>query len=62
MQGGLGVIDLTVMNQSLLAKWLYRFQDSQVQGLWKIILAAKYYINSPQTVNISSFWSGVLTT
>jgi hypothetical protein len=33
MQGGLGVIDLTVMNQSFLAKWLYRFQDSQVQGL-----------------------------
>jgi hypothetical protein len=31
------------MNQNLLAKWLYRFQDSQVQDLWKIILAAKYY-------------------
>jgi hypothetical protein len=62
MQVGLGVLDLTVMNQSLLAKWLFRFQDSQVQGLRKIILVAKYSAISFHNCSISSFWSGVLTT
>jgi hypothetical protein len=30
--GGLGVLDLDLMNKSLLAKWIVRFKDPTVQG------------------------------
>jgi hypothetical protein len=45
-QGGLGVLDLEVMNTSMLAKWLVRFLDPKVIGLWKIIIWTKYSANN----------------
>jgi hypothetical protein len=41
MHGGLGVLDLELMNTSLLAKWYFRFHNSQEQGIWKSILITK---------------------
>jgi hypothetical protein len=32
-QGGLGVLDLTIMNKSLLVKWMVRYRDLFIQGL-----------------------------
>jgi hypothetical protein len=55
MQGGPGVLDLEVMNISLVAKWIFRFHDPQVQGLLKIILVAKYGYITHHPSNISSF-------
>jgi hypothetical protein len=62
MQGGLGVLDLELMNTSLLAKLYFRFHNPQVQGLWKSILIAKYGYNAYNISNVSSFWMGVLST
>jgi hypothetical protein len=31
-QGGLGLIDIDLMNTSLLAKWLVRLKDASVEG------------------------------
>jgi hypothetical protein len=55
MQGGLGVLDLEVMNTSLLAKWFFIFHDPQMQGLWKIILVAKCGYTTHYLSNVSSF-------
>jgi hypothetical protein len=62
MQGGLRVLDLEVMNTSLLAKWFFIFHDPQMQGLWKIILVAKCGYTTHYPSNVSSFWLGVLST
>jgi hypothetical protein len=40
IQGGLGVLNLEVMNDSLLSKWLWNIENSN--GLWQKIIASKY--------------------
>lgn len=35
-QGGLGVIDLNIMNLSLLGKWLWEMETEE--GLWQEVL------------------------
>jgi hypothetical protein len=57
--GGLGVLDLDLMNKSLLAKWIIRFKDPTVQGFWKDILMFKY-LNSQNRQVHSSFWKKML--
>lgn len=40
-EGGLGLKNLEIHNQSLMMKWLWRF-ISDVQTLWKEVVRAKY--------------------
>jgi hypothetical protein len=56
-QGGLGLLDLEIMNKDLLAKWLVRFNDPTVEDKWKDILIVKYYISMS---HLSPFWATVL--
>ena len=58
-QGGLGVLDLKLMNQSLLAKWWIRFLDNSVHGTWKSILLSKYGNRTNPSV-CSPFWRSIL--
>jgi hypothetical protein len=58
-QGGLGVMDIDIMNKSLLGKWLVRYRDPSIHGLWKTILQNKYYIIK-SLVTVSPFWKGIL--
>ena len=58
-QGGLGVLNLEVMNDSLLSKWLWNIENSN--GLWQKIIASKYLKGKPlilvkQKQNDSHFW------
>jgi hypothetical protein len=39
-QGGLGVLNLEFMSDSLLTKWLWNIENSN--GLWQKIIASKY--------------------
>ena len=39
-QGGLGIVDLKVMNISLLCKWLWKIENEQ--GLWQDLILKKY--------------------
>ena len=41
-QGGLGVLDIQRMNNSLLAKWLFWFYDNKITGTWNDIIFEKY--------------------
>ena len=45
--GGLGVKDIRVMNNNLIAKWRWRLLDGDM-ALWKDVLKAKYglYVGS----------------
>jgi hypothetical protein len=52
------VLDLEQMNTCLLTKWLIRFYDTNIQGLWKTILHAKYNYTSNR-LKYSPFWVGV---
>jgi hypothetical protein len=58
---GLCVLNLEIINMSLLAKWLFIYLDSQVQGLWKSVLLAKYTHSSYRTC-YSPFWKAILST
>ena len=58
-QGGLGLLDLDIMNIALRAKWWIRFKDLNVQGIWKSILLDKY-TTSGTTGKFSSFWHDIL--
>lgn len=58
-QGGLGVLDLKLMNKALLAKWWIRFLDPNVQGKWKDILLSKYGTRISPLIP-SPFWSDIL--
>jgi hypothetical protein len=56
-QEGLGLIDIDLMNTSLLAKWLVRLNDASVEGKWKLIIQAKYrnYVISSKTSLLESY-------
>jgi hypothetical protein len=41
--GGLGVLDLTIMNKSLLCKWLWKLENTK--GTWQTMLSRKYLAN-----------------
>ena len=38
--GGLGVVDLKVMNMCLLSKWLWRIENEE--GVWQTLIRKKY--------------------
>ena len=62
-QGGLGVIDLKVMNLALLGKWLWRLENGS--GHWQDIIRMKYLNNKTLSqvtakAGDSFFWKGVL--
>jgi hypothetical protein len=57
-QGGLGVLDLDILNKFLLTKWLVRIKDPSIQGLMKQILLNKYLDLAPQ-VNSSPFYKKI---
>jgi hypothetical protein len=44
-QGGLGVLDLHKMNEALLAKWLWKLENTN--GLWQTIIRHKYVKGRP---------------
>ena len=52
-QGGLGVMSLTRINISLLAKWWFRFKDPTIEGKWKEILINKYGTSGLDSTNSS---------
>jgi hypothetical protein len=65
-QGSLGVLNLEVMNDSLLTKWLWHIKNSN--GLWQKIIASKYlYLKGKplilvkQKQNDSHFWKKLLS-
>jgi hypothetical protein len=43
------VLDINILNISLLTKWLVRFKDPSIQGLWMQILICKYLALTPTT-------------
>jgi hypothetical protein len=58
-QGGLGVLNLEFMNDSLLSKWIWNIENSK--GLWQKIIASKYIKGKPlilvkQKQSDSHFW------
>ena len=57
--GGMGILDIHQMNNSLLAKWLWRFKDPTCHSLWKDIIRYKYY-DTDHPLPFSSFWKDVL--
>jgi hypothetical protein len=62
--GGLGVLDLQKMNEALLAKWIWRLENSS--GLWQSIVHNKYVKNKPiisvkKRPSYSHFWKGILS-
>jgi hypothetical protein len=63
-QGGLGVLNLELMNDSLLSKWLWNIEN--LKGLWQKIIASKYIQVQPlilvkQKQNDSHFWKKILS-
>jgi Reverse transcriptase (RNA-dependent DNA polymerase) len=50
-QGSLGMLDLDVLNKTLLTRWLVRLKDPSIQGLWKNILLIKYSDLAPQIIS-----------
>lgn len=64
MHGGLGVLNLRLMNISMLTKWLWNLENQN--GLWQDIVRAKYVKGEPLIVikkqGDSQFWRGILET
>jgi hypothetical protein len=63
-QGGLGVLNLEYMNDSLLTKWLWNIENSN--GLWQKIISEKYIKGKPlisvrQKQDDSHFWKKILS-
>ena len=62
-QGGLGIINIDIMNQALLAKWLWKIENES--GLWQTVIRNKYVKNEcisgirPKPGD-SQFWSGIM--
>jgi hypothetical protein len=62
-QGGLGVLDLDVMNISLLTKWLWKLESEN--GIWQDLIQRKYLHNSPLCLakakqGSSQFWRNLM--
>jgi hypothetical protein len=62
-QGGLGVLDLDIMNKALLGKWIWNLENKE--GWWQEILRGKYLKNKTMSeVNFkqsnSHFWHGLM--
>ncbi|XP_028070062.1 pentatricopeptide repeat-containing protein At4g26680, mitochondrial-like [Camellia sinensis] len=65
-QGGLGIIDLRIVNNSLIAKWWWRF-GMEDNSLWKQLICSKYKSEGGrwfpfhvEANNISRLWSDIL--
>ncbi|WMV30226.1 hypothetical protein MTR67_023611 [Solanum verrucosum] len=52
-EGGLGIRNLKIQNQSLLMKWLWRFA-SQEQALWKETIKARFGMENLWITNLST--------
>jgi hypothetical protein len=46
------------MNKSLLVKWMVRYKDPCVHGLWKLVLETIYMKKNGAVA--SPFWKGIL--
>ena len=62
-QGGLGLLNIDVMNQALLAKWLWKLESGS--GLWQTIIKKKYIPEGCVSAirhrpGNSQFWSGIM--
>lgn len=62
-QGGLGVLDLEIMNKALLGKWLWKLENEE--GIWQEYLRNKYLkgkILRQKEVRVgdSQFWHGMM--
>jgi hypothetical protein len=62
--GGLGVLDLTTMNKSLLCKWLWKLETTQ--GTWQTMLSRKYLANqvlaqAKMGPGCSHFWQSLMS-
>ncbi|XP_078181259.1 uncharacterized protein LOC144574986 [Carex rostrata] len=53
----MGVLDLNLMNITLLAKWVWKFKDPTYISPWKTLITYKYDLESLPT---SPFWKAVL--
>ena len=56
--GGLGILDLDVMNISLLLKWWWRLKDPNYTSIWKQIVQVKYAKNTPKS-KFSAIWKEI---
>ena len=53
--GGLGIINLRIMNKALLGKWIWKWFDGK-PNLWKQISFYKYFEkNGPSTFTLEEF-------
>jgi hypothetical protein len=62
-QGGLGILDLEIMNIALLSKWLWNFfnEDGIWQKiLWKIYLQKQTLYHAVVKHGDSHFWQGLM--
>lgn len=62
-QGGLGVLNLDIMNRCLLSKWLFKLLNGD--GLWQNLLRNKYLKSKPLShmshkPGTSQFWAGLM--
>jgi hypothetical protein len=56
--GGLGVRDLSIMNQSLIAKWVWQWVTAA--KWWKETIQLSYPSEKPWEMNdVPSFWMNV---
>lgn len=55
----MGVLDLELMNLSLMAKWRWKFKDPSCQGLWKQVVIMNYYSSHPLPSHCP-FWSTII--
>nr|ABA96413.2 hypothetical protein LOC_Os12g04570 [Oryza sativa Japonica Group] len=62
-QGGLGILDLEIMNCAMLGKWIWRLENER--GWWQDILTKKYCHNKVLSglkvkPGVSHFWQGIM--
>jgi hypothetical protein len=51
-------MNLKIMNNALLCKWLWRYYNNKIKGLWNDIIKSRYH-NRRTLVNASTFWKEV---
>jgi hypothetical protein len=61
--GGLGILNLDMMNIGLLCKWLWKLENES--GMWQDILKKKYLQKETMSQieekpGVSQFWSGLV--